>query len=294
MDLVSICIPSYKPDFFRECLTSAIAQTYRNTEIIVSDDCPTSEIEKICSDFAGFVTYVRNPTPGLRGINNIKNISRMAKGKYVKFLFDDDILHPFCVQYLVEAMEFGKEHNAALAFSPRGLINSTNGYMSTVNVLNATKISLIRGAELIALMAATINNPVGEFTTVLLKRDALFDENGEPNFMDVEGHLFMGLADVAAWINMALKGAVAFHPFVLSYFRQHPNSNSNASYNPNLIYAVTDWGLVLSYAKSHGMLVGDGLRAAHMKLIAVYEYWSKTYPQLENEIVRLKAEVQTL
>jgi len=37
--LVSICIPTYNGnEFIREALKSALAQTYSNTEIIISDD----------------------------------------------------------------------------------------------------------------------------------------------------------------------------------------------------------------------------------------------------------------
>ena len=37
--LVSICIPTYNGDLYiKECLNSAINQTYENIEIIISDD----------------------------------------------------------------------------------------------------------------------------------------------------------------------------------------------------------------------------------------------------------------
>ena len=67
MELVSILVPAYKPRHFREALTSAIAQTWRNKEIIVSDDCPSEEIHEICNEYTGHVTYIRNPYPGKNG-----------------------------------------------------------------------------------------------------------------------------------------------------------------------------------------------------------------------------------
>ena len=53
MKPVSICIPAYKATHFKECLTSAIAQTYQTIEIIVSDDCPNDDIRCICEQFNG-------------------------------------------------------------------------------------------------------------------------------------------------------------------------------------------------------------------------------------------------
>jgi glycosyltransferase involved in cell wall biosynthesis len=102
---VSICIPSYKATHFKECLTSAIAQTYKNIEIIVSDDCPNDDIKCICEQFNGQVRYIRNPNPGGSGRNNINHLCAISRGEYLKFLFDDDILNPFCVHNLVESLD---------------------------------------------------------------------------------------------------------------------------------------------------------------------------------------------
>jgi cellulose synthase/poly-beta-1,6-N-acetylglucosamine synthase-like glycosyltransferase len=56
---VSIVIPSYKAEHFEQCLRSAIGQTYPNTEILVSDNCPLDAIRDICARFPG-VIYQRN------------------------------------------------------------------------------------------------------------------------------------------------------------------------------------------------------------------------------------------
>ena len=174
MELVSILIPAYKPRFFRECLTSALAQTWREREIIVSDDCPTEEIRKICAEYGGHVRYLRNPSPGALGHNNIRHLCRVARGAYLKFLFDDDILHPFCVQYLVEALEAEASRGATLAFSPRVKIDSDNHPVEQIDAFAGRSGRLVPGSEVIRRMATTILNPIGEFTTVAVSPKRYF------------------------------------------------------------------------------------------------------------------------
>jgi glycosyltransferase involved in cell wall biosynthesis len=50
--LVSICIPTYNAaEFLAETIASAIAQTYENIEIIVSDDNSTDDTAAIVASF---------------------------------------------------------------------------------------------------------------------------------------------------------------------------------------------------------------------------------------------------
>jgi glycosyltransferase involved in cell wall biosynthesis len=44
---VSIVIPSYEPEYFEQCLRSAIGQTDPDIDILVGDNCPTEEIREI-------------------------------------------------------------------------------------------------------------------------------------------------------------------------------------------------------------------------------------------------------
>jgi glycosyltransferase involved in cell wall biosynthesis len=102
--LVSIVIPAYTPRFFAACLDSALAQTYANTEIIVCDDSDGSEIEATARARAKRrdVRYLRNAVRlGPRG--NFIKCFESARGEFVKFLCDDDLLAPTCVSSLLDA-----------------------------------------------------------------------------------------------------------------------------------------------------------------------------------------------
>lgn len=294
MDPVSICIPAFKAGHFRECLTSAIAQTHPAVEILVSDDSHDDRIRTICAQFPQQVTYVRNPQPGGRGRNNCRHLLRIARGDYIKFLFDDDILHPFCVQYLLEALKGSTGHGTVLAYSPRDLIDAANNRIAVLNVLNIREMTVIPGDRLIAFMALNQSNPIGEFTTALFRRSDLLGADGGRDPLGVDGEEWMGLGDVAAWTNLALKGAVIAHPCTLSYFRTHADSNSNAAVNPDLIDGVTDWRKVLDFALRRGLVDHAQARQGYERLIGVYRGWLDRFPSLEADIARAAAVLAAL
>ena len=99
--LVSILIPAYKARWFERALCSALAQDYPKLEILVYDNCPTEDIRDICARYPS-VIYYRNPNMGPQ---NSLDIASASHGRYVKHLFDDDLLEPTCVSQLVAAIQ---------------------------------------------------------------------------------------------------------------------------------------------------------------------------------------------
>lgn len=288
MPRVSICIPAYKPQHFEQCLASALGQTYTDTEILVSDDCPDDSIKQICDRYPGAVIYSRNPNPDGKGSRNVLNVLANASGEYIKFLFDDDLLHPDCIAGLLSCFTAAPDKNVTLAFSPRDVIDESGELIEHLNLLGAKdRISLLGGLQLIGLMATCLQNPIGEFTTVMFRKKDAVDAQGRPTIYEVDGQLFKGLTDVATWINLAEKGAVAVHPQTLSYFRKHRNSNSSPTMNPEFIYAITDWELVINHAVKRKLLSALDALIAYKALFLMYRTWAPAYPQLAEEVQRI-------
>ena len=288
---VAICIPSYKPDFFEVALASALAQSYRDIEILVSDDCKTEAIKEIC-DFYPRVKYSRNPQRG--GEFNIPRLIDIADAEYIKFLFDDDLLHPFCVQNLVEAMELTRSNGTTLAFSPRDYIDANSRFLSNANLYGVKdEMKLLPSASFIGLTAMQHLNTVGEFTTTLFRKADCYDSNGTFDLFDLDGGRCRGLTDLSAWIRLASRGPLIVHPATLSYFRQHSNSNSNASINKELILAITDCEHIMRFAERHGYIVGDQVAYAYSRLALVYRHNAAVWPELEARARQLDAEALT-
>ena len=109
--LVSICIPTYNGALFIEdALESVINQTYNNLEIVVSDDASSDTTLSIVERFrdkTNIPIYVYHHQP--KGIGaNWNNCMKQSKGDYIKFLFQDDVLMPTCVEDMVIIMETEK------------------------------------------------------------------------------------------------------------------------------------------------------------------------------------------
>ncbi len=294
MKPVSICIPSYKATHFKECLTSAIAQTYKNIEIIVSDDCPNDDIKCICEQFNGQVKYIRNPNPGGSGRNNINHLCEISRGEYLKFLFDDDILNPFCVQNLVESLDATADSHTTLAFSPRAIIDAENREKYLVNAFNVKSLTVISGQAIIFEMARRISNPIGEFSTVLFRKRDIIDNMGAVRICEVDGEVWTGLGDVATWVHLAMKGNIVIHPAVLSYFRTHDQSNSNHKLNPEWVHMLQDWKKLVDWAYRREMLQGKQLATAHQKIIRLFRSWLPLYPQLKTDLLALQQQIDEL
>ena len=120
--LVSILIPAYSPRFFAQAFGSALAQTWANVEIVVGDDCPGEEIRAIVASRPDPRVRYERHQPGLGFSGNFTRLFEIARGEYVKYLNDDDLLAPACVQNLLVGLH--KHPGTVLASSRRLLIDA--------------------------------------------------------------------------------------------------------------------------------------------------------------------------
>lgn len=106
--LVSICVPTFNGEkYLEEALASIKHQTYRNFEVIISDDNSSDRTMEILNAFkeeTDFPVFVYSHKPSGIGAN-WNNCIKKAKGKYIKFLFQDDILSATCLKEMVEILE---------------------------------------------------------------------------------------------------------------------------------------------------------------------------------------------
>lgn len=107
--LVSVIVPTYnRPDQLTATLESILAQTYKPVEIIVVNDGGT-DVEPTISSLNRnhTITYVRHGEN--RGLAAARNTGiKIARGKYIAYLDDDDLFYPRHVYTLVRFLESGK------------------------------------------------------------------------------------------------------------------------------------------------------------------------------------------
>ncbi|OGL46001.1 MAG: hypothetical protein A2W05_01200 [Candidatus Schekmanbacteria bacterium RBG_16_38_10] len=187
--LVSIIIPTFNcRKYIRHAIESALAQTYKNIEIIVVDDGSTDntreEIEDLISEKG--ISYIYQANKGLPGARNtgIKHSS----GEYLVFLDSDDVILP---EKITTQVSFIKEHpDVCLVYSRYQYFKNDNP-----DDVVSHPYALLRGhlyKELIRANFFIVHS-------VLVKKECVekvggFDES------------FMAFEDWDLWIRMAESG----------------------------------------------------------------------------------------
>lgn len=219
--LVSVLIPAYNPRYLDVCLKSAVSQTYRRLEIIVSDDSAGNDVEKIVSKYTRKdvrVRYHRNPKR-MGAVNNYLCLFDNARGDYVKFLNDDDMLHPSCVERMVEC--FQRWPWATLITSRRQPVDRLGRFLPDLPATQplVAEDSVVDGVSVADHLLRTQVNFIGEPSTTLFRRQDLGDIR--PHIFSFGGRPVTWNVDVALWLNLLSKGDLIYLVETLSYFRLH-------------------------------------------------------------------------
>jgi glycosyltransferase involved in cell wall biosynthesis len=105
---VSIGLPVYNGErYLREALDSILSQTFRDFELIVSDNASTDRTEDICREYAARdprIRYHRNHE-NLGGSANFIRVFELARAPYFRWACYDDLLEPDSVAACVEVLD---------------------------------------------------------------------------------------------------------------------------------------------------------------------------------------------
>lgn len=108
---MSIIIPVFNgANYMREAIDSALAQTYKNIEILVINDGSTDKTREIAQCYGGKIRYFEKENGGVSTALNIG--IREMHGEYFSWLSHDDIYYPDKIECEVAALfedgEMGK------------------------------------------------------------------------------------------------------------------------------------------------------------------------------------------
>ena len=207
---VSICIPAYNhARYLGAALTSALAQTFADVEVVISDNQSTDETPEVVAKFAEGdqrVRYLMAP----QHVDMHRNFNRcleLARGQYIKFLCADDLLEPQCVERLLSALE--RDANLRLAACARRVFSEESGDQRVAGY--ATRELVCSGEEAIRKCYFR-GNLIGEPTAVMFRRADVhcgFNER------------FAQLVDLEMWFRILEGGRFGFVPEVLCAVREH-------------------------------------------------------------------------
>ncbi|MDD9267332.1 glycosyltransferase family 2 protein [Paenibacillus sp. GCM10023248] len=221
--LVSILIPTYnRPDYFEQALKSALAQTYPNIEVVVSDNSETNATELVVQKYQAMpggsrIRYVRN-AQNIGPIANQQQALNMAYGEFVNYLMDDDLFHP---QKIEKMMAYMLQYpDVTLVTSQRRVVNSKGNqlYVPPIGTFKLLypKDTVVDGRILTKRLLEDKTNYLGEPTTVLFRRKDLV----EPFGMLLGRQVYFAV-DLASWLNLLDRGRGVYMVQPLSYLRYH-------------------------------------------------------------------------
>ena len=97
MDLISVVVAVYNAEkTLEKCVDSLLNQTYKNTEIILVNDCSKDNSLAICENYAennNNIVVVNNPK-NMKVSATRNNGIKASKGKYICFVDSDDYVEP--------------------------------------------------------------------------------------------------------------------------------------------------------------------------------------------------------
>lgn len=106
MPKVSICIPTHnQARFIRDCVESALNQTLRNIEVVVSVNHCTDGTDEVLSSFSDPRLRIVRPPRYLPVAGNFKFCIAQSRGGYINYLASDDLLLPGFAESQAEVLD---------------------------------------------------------------------------------------------------------------------------------------------------------------------------------------------
>ncbi|MBR1420998.1 MAG: glycosyltransferase family 2 protein [Selenomonadaceae bacterium] len=236
--LVSILIPTFnQPEFFRQALESALNQTYKNIEILVSDDSTDDRVEKIASEYKDRIrffkhanSYTDEPIASRTGIN-LEFLLKESRGEFINVLYHDDLIYPEKISKMIKF--FKKDRRVGVVASMRDFIDRDGNIIEDNEGKSSADTpgrfvfmdSDAAGRELLTVGG----NFIGELTTVLIRREDFFHKNlkkfSASYFHGVKDHC---MYDVPTYLEIFSRGkGLIFMSDTLSAFRRHKSQNTS-------------------------------------------------------------------
>ncbi|HMP19089.1 MAG TPA: glycosyltransferase family 2 protein [Candidatus Paceibacterota bacterium] len=219
--MVSVCIPTFnRKELLKGAVESVVNQSYKNIEIIISDDCSTVELDDVINFFNDnrIVFFRHNKNIGF--IQNWNFCIKKSNGAYIKIMGDDDLLNKNCIED--EIREITKNSVDFICSNYETIDENSKNINNKIFNASSFKILPFSGLvdkEYFMLKYFSGKIRVGLPSSITFKKNivqqvGLFDEN-------------MGCAaDIDMWIRMIDKSKLYYNDKILLKMRRHKDNLS--------------------------------------------------------------------
>lgn len=214
--LVSICIPNYNnSDYLTQAIESSLQQTIGDLEVIVCDNQSTDNSLEVARSFSDPRVHVYLNEANLGIYGNFARTVEHSQGKFLKFLCADDWLEP---TYLEVTLPYFDNYPRIGLVTTRQAIVTNSGHIVGYRDGPSNNQRIYSTDELLTA-SLTRNNPIGNPTRVIIRRDAFEQVGG----FDITNE-FSG--DLDLWLRIAVDYDIAAITDTLCYERKHAAQNT--------------------------------------------------------------------
>jgi len=230
MSLISVCLPVFNGEkFLLHALESIESQTYKDFELLISDDGSSDSSINIIEEFKNSslleIRVFKNNGFGIA--KNCNFLAQKACGKYLKFLFQDDFIDSDFLAKML--LPFKENSNVSLAFCNRHLKLESDS-IECLQIFEGCKDLTAKWSNLKSIQVGF------DFFEDPLLLEGPINKVGEPSSSIISEKHFnkvggfsedlKQLLDLELWFKLFAVGNVAYVDKKLSTFRIHPQQES--------------------------------------------------------------------
>jgi glycosyltransferase involved in cell wall biosynthesis len=225
---VSVCVPTYNGEkYLEDCIESILAQSFQDFDLLIVDDGSRDRTVEIARRYEARDARVRvvenERNHGLAA--NWNRCAELARGEWIKFVFQDDLILPACLERMLGAarnttafvacrrefrFEEGTTESARDWYLRHAAMIASLPYRdNALSAEDCRRLALERLGE----------NLFGEPTAVMLHRD-VFTRYGMFN------PALIMLCDLEYWTRVTIHTGAVHVPEVLAVFRLHAEATS--------------------------------------------------------------------
>ena len=197
--LVTMAIPTFnRAPLLERCVSASLAQCYKRFEVMVSNNASTDETDEVLRHFHDRRLRVIKQERNIGLIPNWNACLAEAKGEYIVFVSDDDIVAPWLVDRCIEVVRSEPDILIVIALSDV----SFPSYSLPAIASRKLQTGVWDGTDV--LLEVLDGSIFGSMCTIMIRTDALRAKGGFPANWGPHS------VDWAVWIPFLFSGKVGF------------------------------------------------------------------------------------
>jgi glycosyltransferase involved in cell wall biosynthesis len=214
--LVTIAIPTFnRAPWLKECVLSALAQSYPRFEVLVSDNASTDETEEVLKEFDDRRLRVVRQESNIGLLGNFNACLAEARGEYIVLVPDDDRIAPQMLERCIAPVRREPQIPIVITLSDTFVVALARRFPAVRN--QQLETGIFDGTDILEEFLEHRIAP--QMCSIMIRTEALRARGGFPVDLPYG-------SDIAAWAPLLLVGRVGFVNESCATFCVHDTSQT--------------------------------------------------------------------